>query len=139
TASKLAQALRQLSRRRAIVVCGADQLDEVSLWGTTTAFEVTSGNIVTHEWTAETFGLAPCTAADLRIETPAESAAVIRRIFAGEPGPARNIVLANAAAALLAAERATDPKEAVTLAATAIDSGSTAAVLQRLVTLTNVP
>ena len=53
----LATALAQLGGRRAFVVCGNDQLDEVALWGTTTTFEVSGGNWVRHHWTASSFGL----------------------------------------------------------------------------------
>lgn len=137
--AKLASALSQLGRQRAIVVCGADHLDEVSLWGTTTAFEVTGTRVERQAWTAETFGLPECAVADLQVDTPAESAALIRRIFAGEAGPARNIVLANAAAALLAAGQYQDARQAVAEAAAAIDSGAARNLLDRLVTLSNAP
>lgn len=136
-ASKLAQALAQLGRRHALVVCGADELDEVCLWGPTTVFEVRGTHVVSLTWTAATFGLPECGVDDVQIETAAESADVIREVFAGMPGPQRNIVLANAAAALLAAERTADPRGAVEIAALAIDSGGAAALLQRLIEFTN--
>jgi anthranilate phosphoribosyltransferase len=136
TAHRLARALAELGRKHAYVVCGADQLDEVSLWGTTTAFEVTGGFVVEHHWTAETFGLPECHAGDLKVGSPAESAAVLRSVFAGDKGPARNMVLANAAAALLAAQRLIDPREGVAVAARAIDSGKVTELVQRLARLT---
>ncbi len=132
TAGRLARALAELGRQHAYVVCGADQLDEVSLWGTTSAFEVSGGHVVEHHWSADTFGLPECQAADLRIDSPAESAAILRAIFAGQPGPARNIVLANAAAGLLAARAATDPRDGVAQAAKAIDSGTVRDLMDRL-------
>ena len=133
TAAKLAQALSQLGRRRVLVVCGADELDEVSLWGKTTVYEVRESQILKHEWTAETFGLPACTVADVRVDSAAESAAVIRGVFAGDKGAARNIVLANAAAGLIAAEKDIDPKSAVVRAAEAIDSGKTRELLDKLI------
>jgi anthranilate phosphoribosyltransferase len=96
TAHRLARALAELGRRHAYVVCGADQLDEVSLWGTTTAFEVTGGQVREHHWTAKTFDLPECRVEELQVQSPAESAALIRDIFGGKAGAARNIVLANA-------------------------------------------
>ena len=72
---------------------------------------------------------------ELRVEGPEQSAAVIRAVLAGEEGPARRIVLANAAAALLAAEKATSLLEGVALAAEAIDSGRALEVLNKLVAL----
>jgi len=136
TAHRLARALAELGRKHAFVVCGADQLDEVSLWGTTTAFEVTGGFVVEHRWTAETFGLPVCQVTDLQVGSPEESAAVLRSVFAGDKGPARNMVLANAAAALMAAQRFVDPRAGVDAAAQAIDSGKVAKLVQRLAELT---
>jgi anthranilate phosphoribosyltransferase len=136
TAHRLARALAELGRKHAFVVCGADHLDEVSLWETTTAFEVTGGFVVEHHWTAETFGFPPCQVSDLQVGSPAESAAVLRSVFAGDKGPARNIVLANAAAALCAAQRIGELRDGVHLAAQAIDSGKVANLVQRLAQLT---
>jgi anthranilate phosphoribosyltransferase len=132
TADKLARALAELGCRRALVVCGADEIDEVSLWGTTTVNVVSGGDVTQETWSAETFGLPECQASDLRVGSPEESAAVIRGVFGGEPGPARHMVLANAAAALIAAERADDVPSAVAKAADAIDSGKAAALCERL-------
>jgi anthranilate phosphoribosyltransferase len=102
------------------------------LWGTTTAFEVAGTQVIEHLWTAATFGLPECRVEELRIDSPVESAAVIREAFGGRPGPARNIVVANAAAGLLAAQKTADPKNAVEMAAQAIDSGEVLALLDRL-------
>jgi anthranilate phosphoribosyltransferase len=132
TASRLAQALAELGRNHAYVVSGADQLDEVSLWGTTTAFEVTRTQVTEHFWTAGTFGLAECRVEELQVNSPVESAAVMREVFGGKPGAARNMVLANAAAGLLAARRADHPHKAVEMAAAAIDSGDVTGLLDRL-------
>ena len=122
-ASRLAHALVELGRKHAFVVCGADHLDEVCLWDQTTAFEVAGGHVIEHKWTARTFNLAECRVDDLRVYSPAESAEVLRHVFQGKPGPARDMVLANAAVGLMAAERTNDPRAGVALAAEAIDSG----------------
>jgi anthranilate phosphoribosyltransferase len=136
TAHRLARALAELGRRHAYVVCGADQLDEVSLWGTTTAFEVTEGQLSQQQWTASTFGLPECRVEELQVDSPEESARILKDVFAGKPGAARNIVLANSSAALLAAVRTSDPRQGVEWAAAAIDAGRVSELLSRLVDLT---
>ena len=128
----ISRALAELGCRRALVVCGNDEIDEVSLWGTTTVNVVSGGGVTQETWSAATFGLPECSASDLRVGSPEESAAVIRGVFGGEPGPARHMVLVNTAAALIAAERADDPRSAVATAAEAIDSGKAAAICERL-------
>lgn len=137
TAEILAAAVAELKRSRALVVCGNNELDEVSLWGTTLAWEVRGESISQHEWSAASFGLDECSAADLRVESAEESAQVIQEVFAAEPGPHRNVVVANAAAALLAVGRTEDTREAATAAAEAIDSRAAESVLAKLVAMTN--
>lgn len=142
TAEKLAQAAARLGGdgdrpRRALVVCGNDELDEVALWGQTAVFIVSGGAVSRQTWTAETLGLPPCRAEALRVESPQQSAEVIRGVFRGEAGPARDVVVANAAAALLAAERAADLGAAVRDASEAITSGRAAETLERLIAWTN--
>jgi len=137
TAHRLARALAELGRNHAYVVCGADQLDEVGLWGVTTAFEVTGGHVHEHHWTAATFGLPECRVAELKVDSPAASAALIGDIFAGKPGAPRDIVLANAAAGLLAARKTNDPRAAVDSAAEAVDSGRARDLVHQLAELTH--
>jgi anthranilate phosphoribosyltransferase len=133
----LAGALAILGVRHALLVCGRDGLDEVSLSAPTQVREVRGNEVSAWEWSPEDFGLARCAAEELRVTGPKESAAVIRAVLAGEDGPARRVVLANVAAALLAAERVATPREGVARAAAAIDGGSASAVLQRLVECSN--
>jgi anthranilate phosphoribosyltransferase len=132
---RLATALARLGTRRALLVCGRDGLDEVSLSGPTLVREVLGGEVKTHEWTPADFDLAPCRLDELCVAGPEESAAVIRSVLDGEEGPARRIVLANAAAALLAAEKVASLPEGVDRAAESIASGRAAAVLAELVAL----
>lgn len=136
TAAKLAHAVARLGKTRALVVCGALQLDEVSLWGETMVFQIDGPTVTNTHWTADTFGLPACEAAQLQVTSAAESASVIQRVFDGEPGPARDIVLANSAAALLAARFSENPKEAVSKAAEALDTGAAAGLVRRLAELT---
>ncbi len=135
----LAGALARLGTRRALLVCGRDGLDEVSLSGVTLVRQVEGGEVAAREWRPEEFGLAPCAAAEFTASGPEESAALVRGVLAGADGPARRIVLANAAAALLAAGRAASLPEGVGRAAEAIDSGRAAGVLKRLVACSRPP
>jgi anthranilate phosphoribosyltransferase len=137
TADKLARALAELGVGRALVVCGAGELDEVSLWGETAVFEVSSGEVTLSGWSHETFGLPSCQVEDLRVDSVAESAAIIRGVLEGKKGPARDIILANTAAALFAARHVVSPLEGVAEAAAAIDSGKGMALTTRLAQWTN--
>jgi anthranilate phosphoribosyltransferase len=130
---RLAGALARLGTRRALLVCGRDGLDEVTLSAPTLVREVHGGTVTARAWTAADFGLAPCALEDLRVQGPEESAAVIRSVLGGAGGPAARVVLANAAAALLAAERVPTLRQGVARAAEAVASGRAAAVLARLV------
>jgi anthranilate phosphoribosyltransferase len=116
--------------RRAAVVTGSDGLDEVTLNGVTRVLVVESGDIRSLSWTPEEFGLARQGAADLRVTGPEDSAAWIRRTLAGEPGPVRDYLLANAAAALWVVE-SSPLRDATARAASAIDSGAAARLLDR--------
>lgn len=136
SAEMLANALHQLGASRALVVCGNDELDEVSLWGETTVFEVSPAGVQRHTWTTVTLGLPTCRVEELRVSTAADSAALIRRILTGELGAPRDIVVANAGAALLAANRAPTIQDAVVLAAAAIDNGNASRLCDRLVEFT---
>ncbi len=132
-AGKMAQALAHLGCERAIVVSGGDGLDEVSLWGETTVFEIRHGQMTCRKWSAETFDLPTCDVEELRVDSPAASADRIRGVLEGRPGGARDIVLANVAAALLAADEVQEPRAGVERASDAIDSGRGREIMARLV------
>jgi anthranilate phosphoribosyltransferase len=121
--------------RRALLVCGKDGLDEVSLSGPTLVREVRGGSVTAWEWTPDDFGLAPCDQSVLRADGPEESAAAVREVLDGRDGPALRVVLANAAAALVAAERVATPKEGVARSEEAVRGGGARAVLERLIAL----
>ncbi len=133
TALKLAQAKQQLGGTRTLVVCGNDQLDEVALWGTTLIYDITPSGICTHQWTAGDLGLPECTPDQLKVNSPQESASVILAIFAGQPGPARDITVANAGAALLTAGLSSNLRDAVERAGQAIESGAAREKLAQLI------
>jgi anthranilate phosphoribosyltransferase len=128
----LAGALARLGVGQAFVVCSQDGLDEVSLGAPTSVRHVGGQQVIPLEWTAADFGLEPAPFEELRVEGVRESAEVLRALLAGQDGSPRRVVLANAAAALLAAEEVSSLKDGVSRAAAAIDTGKAKAVLERL-------
>ncbi len=133
----LAQALAELGVERAFVVHGADGLDEVSISAETYVSEVREGAVRSYKVTPEDFGVPRAPLEALLGGDAAENARIIRGILDGEPGPRRDIVLANAAAALVAAGLAGDFREGARLAAESIDSGAATAKLDALIAFTN--
>ena len=131
----LSAALGLLGTQRAVVVCGADGLDEVTLSGPTHVSLVTPEGRRDVSWTPAEFGLASAALDDLQAADPQASAAMIRRILDGAPGTPRAIVVLNAAAALWTAGRNPDLAVCAQLAAEAIDSGGARKVLVDLVSL----
>jgi len=129
----LALALRNLECRRAFVVYGWDGLDELSTLGRTRVTELKEGAIRTYELTPAELGLPAASAADLEPGGSLEAnAAVVRAVLAGHPGARRDIVLLNAAAALIAGGAAESLREGIERAGAAIDSGAAAACLERM-------
>jgi anthranilate phosphoribosyltransferase len=137
TAERLARAVAQLGTLRTLVVCGHDQIDEVATWGETAIFEVRGNSVSQSVWTPRDLGLSEASVDSLRVSSPEESAAVIRRVLAGEQGPARDIVVANAAAALWCIGMGASPAECARLAEERLDSGATERLLAQLVAWTN--
>jgi len=131
----LAEALAILGARRAVVVHGEDGLDEVTLNGATLATETGSTGTRQWRWTAADFGLSPSPLDSLVVEGPQQSAAIIRGVLRGQRGPARDIVLANAAAALWIAGVADSLAAGARAAALAIDRRAAEDLLARLVEL----
>ncbi len=134
---KLALALKMLGLHRALVVHGAEGLDEISISGPTKIGELRGEWVRVYEVTPEQFGLqrAPLSAitgGDLNT-----NAEIIRKILAGDQSPRRDVVLMNASAALVAAGRADSLAEAMPLAAQSIDSGAARKKLEALAEFTN--
>jgi len=134
---KLAEALSMLGLHRALVVHGMDGLDEITVTGPTRIAEVREGSVRTYEVTPEEFGMIRASLDDLAGGDAAVNAAIIRKILAGEKSPRRDVVLLNAAAALVAAGKADHLHEAVPVASKAIDSGAAAEKLAALASFTN--
>ena len=121
---------RQPHLRRAVVVTGSDGLDEVTLDGPTSIWIVEPGRIERSSWLPKDFGLSRQDTAALKVRDPTESAERLSRAFAGEPGPVRDYLLANSAAALWTTRRFS-VREGVALAARAIESGAAARLVTR--------
>ncbi len=122
-AEKVASALSGLGTRRAMVVHGAGGIDELSPAGVNLIYHV-NGAIRREELDPRDLGIPRCEPGDLSGGTPIENAEGILEIFAGAPGPKRDAILLNAAAALLVAERVGDMRDGLALASVAIDSGA---------------
>jgi len=133
---KLAEALSMLGLRRALVVHGSDGLDEITITASTRIAEVRDGQVHSYEVTPEEFGLQRATLEEISGGDASHNAGLIREVLAGKRSARRDIVLLNAAAALVAAERADHLRDAVPLAAKAIDSGAALAKLQALIAFT---
>lgn len=135
---RLADTLRRLGRRRAAVVVGEDGVDEVTLSAPTHVLELTGDLISPHRWEPSDFDLRMIDAQELAINDPEESAEMIRAVLAGTEGPATDITLANAAAALWIAGQAETLADGVARARAVIESGEAEAQLDRLVLQTNL-
>jgi anthranilate phosphoribosyltransferase len=129
---RMAGALAQLGTEHAFVLCSRDGLDEVSLSAPTMVREVRDAGIVSHEWSPADFGLPTCTLSELFAPHARGSAGMIEETLAGQIGAGLHVVLANAAAALLAAERVKSLCEGVEMAREAIGSGRARLVLEKL-------
>lgn len=122
-AAKMTQALEMLGVNRALVVHGEDGLDEVSISGPTHVYELTEYGIRYEKLTPETFGLPSYPLEDLRGGDAQENAVIAVAVLSGSTGARRDVVIANASAALVAAGVAANYREGAKLAAESIDSG----------------
>jgi anthranilate phosphoribosyltransferase len=134
---KMAEALIKLGTHRAIVVHGLDGIDEVTLGAATEAVEIAGENQRRFQWHPEDFGLQKIKLEEIRVESPKQSAAKIRSVLQGKPGPATDIVIANAAAALWTAGRDSSIGQCANIARETIESGAAHDMLARLVERTN--
>lgn len=131
-AQLMAEALAELGTRRTFVVHGHDGLDEISTTGATDVYEISPGRLIKTLWMPSDFGVPRASLQDLQGGDPSRNAKIARQVLAGEKGPARDIVLVNAAAGLLAAGIASDLRQGMSAAAHSIDSGAAADRLARL-------
>jgi len=133
----IASALGLLGTENSLVVSGQDGLGEVTLADATDVTQVTASGESNTTWQPEEFGLMRSSLETIRVDGPSASAKIVRSVLAGDAGPARDIVLLNAAAGLLAAKRFTNPLEAAAKATETIDRGDAAKLLDQLAKLSH--
>lgn len=132
-----AQALKALGSTSAVIVHGRDGLDEVSISAATQMAVLEHGTVTTRELTPEDAGLTRQPLSEIQGGDAAHNAAALTRLFDGETGAYRDIVLLNAGTALMVAGRVSDIKSGVTMAAQALDSGAAKAKLNALIKASN--
>jgi anthranilate phosphoribosyltransferase len=132
----MAEALAGLQAERMFVVHGDDGLDELTTTTATLVGEVHRGEVRTYEIWPRDLGIEPATADDLRGGSPEDNARILRTLLAGEKGPKRDILVLNAAAAILASGGAANWPEAIVRAGESIDSGAAKNKLAELVAFT---
>ena len=130
------RALQRLGAEHALVVYGRDGMDEVSLGAATLVGELRNGEIREYEIHPEDFGMSMASNRTLRVETPEQSLAMLRDVLDGHTGPARDIVLLNAGAALYAAHVTDSIAQGLERAREAIDSGAARAKLSAFIAFT---
>ncbi|MBP7566836.1 MAG: anthranilate phosphoribosyltransferase [Burkholderiaceae bacterium] len=130
------RALQRLGAQHALVVYGRDGMDEISLGASTLVGELKDGEITEYEIHPEDFGLPMASSRALKVETAEQSAGILRGVLNDEAGPARDIVLLNAGAALYAANVAPSIADGIARARTALSSGAARERLSRFVAIT---
>jgi len=132
-----AEVLRGLGTTRAVIVHGTDGMDEITITGETLVTELRSGEIHSYSVKPEDFGMSRAGIADIRGGDAEQNAGIIREILEGVAGPRRDIVVLNAAAALMASSRAKDLHEGVTMAGSVIDDQRAKMKLRQLIEFTS--
>lgn len=133
---KMARVLQRLGMRRALVICGEETFDEISICGMTRVSELKNAEIRTSEMTPEDFGFQRAAPEAIRGGDAKANAEIIRKILAGEKGPKRDVVLLNAAAAFVTAGLDDRFKDGIERARECIDSGQAADKLDSLIDFT---
>ncbi|MNN38598.1 Anthranilate phosphoribosyltransferase [compost metagenome] len=132
----IAQVLRELGSKRALVVTSGEGLDEISLSSPTRVSELKNGEIVTYDLQPQDLGLGMHPLGEVIGGDPAKNAEIIKRVLQGEKGAYRDVVLANAAACIYVSGLADTIREGVAIAAEAIDSGKAQSKLEQLIQTT---
>ena len=128
----VARALGRLGALHALVVHGEDGLDEITLGGATRVTELRGGDIATYSIDPSAFGLPACPSARLAGGSAADNAKLCRDVLSGRPGPARDVVLLNAGAAIYVAGRAATIADGIARARESIDTGRALGKLEAL-------
>ena len=133
----LAEVLRDLGSRRALVVHGFDGLDEITLTSETQVCELKNDNVTSFTIDPKEYGYSLCSANDLKGGSPKENAGIIRDILNGTKGPKTDIVILNAAAAIYVGGKADSIEKGILVAANSIDSGAAKKKLKELCQMSN--
>lgn len=133
----LAHVQKQLGAERVWVMHGADGMDELTTTGVTHVAELADGQVRTFDVTPEDAGLAVASPDDLKGGEPAANAAALRGVLQGQKNAFRDIVLLNAAAGLIVAEKTDTLREGAAMAAEVLDNGRALARLEQLVAISN--
>ena len=134
-AERMALVLGRLGSKKALVVHGSDGMDELTVAGPSTVWQMEDGDVSTFEVTPRELGFPVSDAESIRASSPEASARMARGVLSGERGPARDVVLLNAAAALVAADRSETLASGIERASRSLDSGDAAQKLSALVEL----
>jgi anthranilate phosphoribosyltransferase len=132
----LAQVLGDLGAKHIWLVHGLEGLDELSMCGKSQVSEFKDGELKTFEFDPKVYGFKYANNSDLKADSIEESATIIKSVFAGAKGPCRDIVVLNAAAAILVSGTAKDYAEALEVAKHSLDTGKAQSALDRLVEMT---
>lgn len=133
----LARVLARLGSEHAMVVHGADGIDEITLTGNTYVAEYKNGNLKEYILNPTEFGFALCSPADLKGGDAEQNAQIVREVLKGKKGPARDVTLLNAGAAIMVSGKVSSLKEGIEIATESIESGKAEKALQALVEISN--
>ena len=133
----VAEVLKNLGSKAALVVHGADHCDEISITGETAICQLKDGAIENYRIAPEEVGLKKASLETIRGGTPEQNAAILLKILNGEPGPARDVVLLNAGAVFMAAGKVGGFKEGIEVARESIESGQALKKLNELIRFSN--
>ena len=134
-AAKMAQALSRLGSKRALVVHGNDGLDEITIADSTQVWELNEGAVSEYSISPEDLGLDKSPLSEVQVSNTAQSAQTLRDVLDGGTSAARDIVLLNAAAALLAGGQVDSLQDGVAAAAKSIDEGSANSRMEAFIAL----
>lgn len=132
-AARMAEALRMLGCRHGMVTHGEDGMDEISICGETTVWEIVSDSITSYQVTPEELGLPRTDIEDIKGGSAVDNAIILKQVLKGEKGPRRDIVLLNAAAGLVVADTRNNLTDGLKLAADVIDSGAAMRKLEEFI------
>ena len=120
----MAEVLKLLGSEHSLVVHGEDGLDELTLGAPTQVWEVEKEEVRTYTVSPEELGMPRVSSDEIKGGTAEDNAGILRRLFQGERGPVREVVLLNSAGVLVAGGRALDLTEGIDIARESIDSGT---------------